>query len=112
MECLSDYCYSGINDGTKVHHFLHDIERTELDVVVNVIWAQPEKYGKNFDAMTSYLCQVVTKKGYNVKSIHIAKTGSQPAKPKVVSFMAKIECQKYLKAVWHSIFREQQMQVR
>ena len=36
----------------------------------------------------------------------------QPAKPKVTPFMGKVESTKYSNAVWKSMCREQQMQVR
>ena len=42
----------------------------------------------------------------------IAKTGSHPVKPKVVAFMEKIVCEKYPKAVWSYMTKEQQIQVR
>ena len=45
---------------------------------------------------------MVMKKGYNMQSVSIAKTGSQVAKPKVVAFMGKIECKKYPKTGWNS----------
>ena len=47
-----------------------------------------------------------------MQSVHFAKTRSQPAKPKAVPSMGKIECKKYPKAVWSSMSKEQQMQVR
>ena len=59
----------------------------------------------------SYLGQMVTKKNLFVQSVHIAKTGSQPVRPKVMAFMGKIECKKYPKAVWNSITKVQQMQL-
>ena len=62
MESLTDYGYSGMENGTKVHHFLQDIESPELEAVVNVVQAQPEKYGTDFDATMSYLGQMVLKK--------------------------------------------------
>ena len=58
MESLKDYGYSGIDHGTMVHHFLQGIKRTELEVVVDVAQAQPEKYGSDFGAMMSYLIQL------------------------------------------------------
>ena len=90
MERLADYGYSGMGNGTKVHHFLQDIKSTELEAAVNVIQAQPEKNGTDFDTTVSYLGQTVTKKGPFVQSVHIAKTRSQPVRPKVVVFMEKI----------------------
>ena len=66
---------------------------------VNVVWAQPERYGMDFNATVSYLGQMVMKKGFSMQSIHIAKIRSQPVKPKLVAFMGKIECKKYPKAV-------------
>ena len=47
-----------------------------------------------------------------MQSLCIAKTGSQPIRPKVAAFMGKIECKKYTKAVWNSMSKEQQMQMR
>ena len=34
IECLTDYCYSVMDNGTKVHH----IKSNELETVVNVVW--------------------------------------------------------------------------
>ena len=62
IESLTDYGYIGMDNGTKVCHFLQDIKSPELEAVVNVVCAQPEKYGTDFDAVLSYLCQMVTKK--------------------------------------------------
>ena len=50
MESLCDYGYSGINNGTKVCHFLQGIKGDHLVAVINVVWAQPEKQGKDFVA--------------------------------------------------------------
>ena len=47
-----------------------------------------------------------------MQSIHIAKTKSQPAKPRVAVFMGKTERKKYKRAVWNSMSREQQMPIR
>ena len=55
--------------------------------MVNVVWAQWERYGKGFDATVSYLGHIFTKKGYVMEYIHITKTGSQPAKSRVIAFM-------------------------
>ena len=112
MESLTDYGYSCIDNGTKVHHFLQGIKSSELEAAINVVCAQLEKYGTDFDAVVSYLSQMVTKKGLIVQSVWIATTGSQPVRLKVVAFMGKVECKKYLKAVWNSMTREQEMQVR
>ena len=68
MESLTDYGYSGMDNGTKVCHFLQCIKSTELEAAVNVIWAQPEKYGTDFDATMSYLGQMVTEKGASMQS--------------------------------------------
>ena len=105
------YGYSGMDNDTKVHHFLQDIKSTELEAAVNVVWAQPEKYGVDFDATVSYLGQMVTKKSLVMQSVCIAKTGRQLVKPKVVAFTRKVECKKYIKKVWNSITKVQQMQV-
>ena len=43
--------------------------------------------------------------------IHIAKNRSQLVNPKVAAIMGKTECKKYIKAVWKSMFKKQQMQV-
>ena len=112
MESLLDYGCSGMDNGTKVRHFLQGIKSPELDAAVNVVWVQPEKYGTDFDATMSYLGQMVTKNGLTKQSVCIAKMGSQPVKPKVVAFTGKVECKKYPKAIWNSMTREQQMQVR
>ena len=92
MESIADHGYNSIHDGMKVCHLLQGIKITELEAAVNVVWAQPEKYHKDFDTNVSYLGQMVKNKGCNMQFIHIAKTGSQPVKPKVAAFMWKIEC--------------------
>ena len=91
--------------------------RAFLIIVLN--WKQgsmlagPKKTAwQDFDVTVSYLHWMVMKKCYNIQSLCIAKTGSQSAKPNVVAFMGKLECKKYLKAVWNSVYKEQQMQVR
>ena len=50
MESLANHGYHGIKDGTKVYVFLQRIKSTELDAAVNIVWAQPEKKGKDFYA--------------------------------------------------------------
>ena len=47
-----------------------------------------------------------------MQSVWIATTRSKPMRPKVAVFMGNLECKKYPKAVWNSMTREQQMQVR
>ena len=74
IKSLVDHGYSGMDKGTKVHHFLKGIKSTKLEKVVNVVSAQPEKYGKDFDATVSYLGQIVTKKGNIMQSACSAKT--------------------------------------
>ena len=111
MESLTHHGYSGMNTGTRIWNFLQWIKSTELEAVPNVVWAQPEKIGKDFDATMSYYGQVVIKMGYKMQFVHIVKTGSQPAKPEVMSFIRKIEFKKYSKATWNSMTREQHMQV-
>ena len=54
MESLTDYGYSGMNNGTKVHHFLQGIKSSELEALANVVCAQPEKYGTDFNATISH----------------------------------------------------------
>ena len=54
---------------------------------------------------------MVSKKSLTMQSVHIAKTGIQPVRPKVMAFTRKIECKKYPKAVWNSMTKEQYMQV-
>ena len=44
MYSPKDYGYSGMDNCIKVHHFLLGIKSTEFDAVVNVVWAQPERY--------------------------------------------------------------------
>ena len=63
MESLIGYDYSGMNNGTKVCHFFQSIKSNELEATVNVVRAQPGKYGRDFNTMVSYLGQMVTKKG-------------------------------------------------
>ena len=62
MENLADHGYSGIDNGTNspIHQ---GIKSTALEAVINVVWAQPEKYGHDFDPTVSYLCQMIMKKG-------------------------------------------------
>ena len=110
MESLTDYGYSGMDNGTKVRHFLN--KSPELEAAVNVVCTQPEKYGTDIDTVVSYLGQMVAKKGLIMQSVWIAKTGSQPMWPKEAASTGKVECKKYPKAVWNSMTREQQMQVR
>ena len=52
--------------------------------------------------MVSYLVQMITKKGFHVQSVHIAMTGSQPAKPKMMLYMGKVEYEKYPNAMYNS----------
>ena len=59
MESLTDYGHSGIDNGTKAHHFLQDIKSPELETAVNVVCAQPEQYGTDFVATVSYLDQMI-----------------------------------------------------
>ena len=66
---------------------------------VNVFQAQPEKDGTDFDTTISNLCQMVTKKILIEQYVDIAKTGSQQVRCKVATFVGKIECKKYPKAV-------------
>ena len=76
-------------------------------------WRQGSMFSRpNQRSMARIVMQMVIKKGYNLQSIHIAKTGSQPAKPKVVAFMGIIECKNCPKSVWNSMFKELQMQAR
>ena len=60
----------------------------------------------------SILGQMVTKKGYAMQFVHIAKTKSQSAMPKVAAFLRKIECKKFPMAVLNAMTIEQKMQVR
>ena len=62
MKTLTDYECSGIDNSTKVCHFLQGIKSPELEAVVNVVHAQSEKFGKDFDATVSYLGQLVMKR--------------------------------------------------
>ena len=66
---LVDYCYSEMDDGTEISHFLQGIKSTELEAAIIVVWAQPEKYGKSSDATWSNFGQMVMKKGYPMQSI-------------------------------------------
>ena len=60
----------------------------------------------------SYLGQMVMKIVLTMQSVHIAKTISQPVRPKVAAFTGKVECKKYPKAVCNSMTNEQQMKVQ
>ena len=112
MENLIDYGYRRMDNGIKVCHFLQGIKITELEAAVNVVWTQPKKYGTDFNVTMYYLGQMVMKECASMQYVHIAKTESQWVKPKVAAFMGKIESNKYPKAVWNSMTKEQQMQVR
>ena len=98
-----------MNNGTKVHHFLQGIKSPQLEAVVNVVQAQPKKYGTDFDAAMFYLGQMVMKKSLIMQSLCNAMTRSQPVRPKVAAFLGKIKCKKYPKAVWNFMTKEQQM---
>ena len=82
-----------------------------MEAVVNVVWAQPEKYGMDFDTTLFYLGQMVTKKSLAIQSVCIAKIISQPVRPKVVVFMQNVKYKKYPKAVWNFMNKEQKTQV-
>ena len=84
-----------MDKGTKVYHFLQDIKSIEFDAAVNVVCAQPEKYGKDFDVTLNHLGQMATKNGCTMQLVCIAKTWSQPAITRVAAFMGKIEYKKY-----------------
>ena len=99
MESITDYGYSGMDNGTKVRHVLQVIKCSELEAAVHVVRAHPEKYGMDFDTVVSYLGQMVTKKGLIMQSVWIATTRSQPMRPEVAAFMENLECKKYSKAV-------------
>ena len=108
MESLTDYGYSGMDNGTNVHHFLQKIKITTLEAAVNAVHNQRSMA----KILMSYFVHMVRKKSYTKQSIRTAKTRHQPVMPKVVTYVGKIECKKYSKAVWNSMFSEQQMQVR
>ena len=69
MESFTDYGYSGMDNGTKVCHFLQGIKSPELETVVNVVCAQQGKYGTDFDTVVSYLGQMIMKKGLIMQSV-------------------------------------------
>ena len=83
-----------------------DLSLLPMNQEANLVWAQPQKYGTDLDLTVSYCNQMVMKKGYQMQSIQLAKTGSQPAKTKVAAFMGKIECKKYPMAVWNFMSKE------
>ena len=97
--------------GIKVCHFLQFIKSPDFEAVVNVVCAQPKKYGTDFDATMSYLSHMVMKKSLIVQLCRIAKIGSPPVRFKVAAFIWKVECKKLPKAVLNSMTKEQQMQV-
>ena len=94
MRGVTDYGCSGMNNGIKVCHFIQAIRGHELEAPVNVVQAQPEKHGMDFDTTMSYLGQMLMKKSLVMQSIQAA-------------FMGKVECNKYTKAVWYSMTKEQ-----
>ena len=59
MKSLVDHGCSGMENYTNFHHFLKGIKSTELEVAVNVVQAQPEKYGKDFNVIVLYCGQMV-----------------------------------------------------
>ena len=63
-----------MDNGAKVHHFPLGIKSTELEAVVNVVQAQLEKNGPDFDAIISYLGQMDTTKSLIMQSVCILKT--------------------------------------
>ena len=66
------------------------MKHAELKAVVNVMWAQPEENGRDFDAAVSYLGLMVTKNVFNIQSIFIGNTRNHPMKPNVTAFMGMI----------------------
>ena len=80
--------------------------------MVNFVKTHPEKYDKDFTTIVSYLGQMITKKGINMQSVCIPKSGSQLVKPKVATFTEKNKYMKYLREIWNFMSREQQWQVR
>ena len=82
-----------------------------METVVNVVHAQPKKYGMDFNVTVSYLGRMVRKKNLMMQSVHITKTRSQPVMPKVAAFIRKVECKKYPKAVWNSMIKKQHMHI-
>ena len=50
MENFVDHGYSVTDNGTKVHFFCQGIKSAELQAAANFVQAQPENYGKDFDA--------------------------------------------------------------
>ena len=91
MESLTDYSYSGIDNHTKVCHFLQGIKSTEMEAAINVVRDQPENYGMDFDATVSYLGQMVMKKKPSIESVCIAKARSQMVRPKVAASTGSVE---------------------
>ena len=83
MKSLTDYGCSGLDNSIKVRHFLQGIKSTELKAAVNVVLAQQERYGTDFDAKMSYLGQIITKKRPSMQSVQNAKTRSQPVQMQV-----------------------------
>ena len=74
IRSLTDYGYSGMDIGAKVHHFLQGIKSTELEAAVNVVWAQPEKYGTDFNVTVFSLGQTAMIKSTSIQSIVIVRT--------------------------------------
>ena len=99
MDSLTD------KNGTSVCYFLQEIKKTELEESVNVVQAQPELYGKDFEIRVSYHGQMFMKKGYKMQSIHIVNTRSLSAKPTVAPFTQKVKFKKYPRAVLNSVWR-------
>ena len=106
MESLKAHSCSGINNSTKVYHFLQAIRCTSLYPAVNVEGVQLEKYGRNFNVTMSSLGKIMTKKGNNVQSICNTKAENKPVKPKVMQFTWKIECKTYPITDWNSMYGE------
>ena len=55
----------------------------------SILFGHNQKWMANSFTTLSYLGQMVTKKGYNMQYINIAKTRSQPLVPKVAAFMGR-----------------------
>ena len=75
-ESLADYGYSGMDNGTKVCHFLQGIKSTELEAAVKIVWVKPEKNRMHFDATVYYLGHMVMKKSLVMQSVCIVKAQS------------------------------------
>ena len=111
INSLTDHGYSGMDDGTKVHHFLQGIKSTEFNTAAHLS-------GPNQKSLVQILTQCVLSGPNNHKerplnAIHPHCENQKSAgETKSDGLHGEVEWKKYHKAVCNSMTKEQQMQVR